>query len=236
MDLYELKEEEIDKLIKEGLNEAELEAYDCKTKVADILKGLDNDTEAIKKGINELKVLFAYEKKNDYFIKDAINSTNRRLKRAINGIYNLAIYSGSVSKNERRSITEEKIDFKQDGERLHITFPDLLPRRIRKDSPYKYSDIVQMYEPSFRRYFECGKHVIYSEKAAIIYTHYFESENEFVDHDNFETKIFTDLITSHMLLDDSPKYCAIFMDYRIGEKSHTEIDVIPYAKLKDFIV
>ena len=92
-----------------------------------------------------------------------------------------------------------------------------------------------MYEPAFSKFFSGRKHVIYSKKAVIVYTHFFSSEREFRDHDNFETKIITDLITANMLLDDSPKHCAIFMDYKMGEQSHTEVDVMPFEELKEFI-
>ena len=125
-----------------------------------------------------------------------------------------------------------------DGERLHIVFPSLLPKRIERQNNqavYTNADIRQMYEPAFSKFFSGRKHVIYSKKAVIVYTHFFTSEREFRDHDNFETKIITDLITANMLLDDSPKHCAIFMDYKMGEQSHTEVDVMPFEELKTFI-
>ena len=38
-----------------------------------------------------------------------------------------------------------------------------------------------------------------------------------------------------MLLEDNPKYCSIFMDYKMGEYSHTEVDVIPDKDFIEFI-
>ena len=147
-------------------------------------------------------------------------------------------YSGFTGKQEINMIVGEKLNISMDGDRLHIDFPTLLPKRIgstNNNAVYTSADIRQMYEPAFTEFFSSRKHNVYQKKAVIIYTHFFSSEKEFRDHDNFETKIITDLITGNVFLDDSPKHCAIYMDYMMGEHSHTEVDVIPFEELRYYL-
>ncbi len=236
--LKDIPEDEIKKYIEDNLSEEEYEKYDSKRTVRNILKTLDSYIESLGKSSDELKRLFDEDMPNGYFINNELQKFNRLLKRTVNKSSELGIYSGISGKERIREIAGEDLKMSMDGERLHIVFPTLLPKRIERTSKsavYTNSDIRQMYEPAFTRFFSHGKHIIYSKKAAIIYTHYFSSEKEFIDHDNFETKIVTDLITANLLLDDSPKHCAILMDYKMGDKSHTEVDVVPFDELKGFL-
>lgn len=235
MRLESLSEEEFGKIIEEYASEEEYDDYTSKKTVSDLLNTMENSSDRIKGSVNELREYMFCEKPNYCLIKKEIDKLNKNIRKMIKNVYEISLYSGAMDKSERLNMVEEQLLFSQDGEHLHITFSTLLPRRVTKDSPVKITDIKQMYEPAFRKQFSNGKHKIYSEKAVIIYTHYFSSKKEFVDHDNFETKVITDLITSWLLLDDSPRFCSIFMDYKIGEKSHTEVDVIPFARLKEFI-
>lgn len=209
--------------------------YDPKENVNSLINTLDSSADKMKESISSLREMVSEEKPNLYFVKKEIDKVNSIIRNCVGTVYKLSVFSGSMTKEERSNMIEEKLVFSRDNGHLHIIFPSLLPRRIKKDSPLSHADIKQMYEPAFRKYFSDGKYRIYSQKAVIIYTHYFESQKDFVDHDNFETKVITDLITSWLLLDDSPKFCSIFMDYKIGEKCHTEVDVIPFSELKDFI-
>ncbi len=238
MVLKDISETELEKYIKDNLSEEDSEEYDSRLEIEKMIKQLDMYIDSIKRSTLSLKQMFREDVPNAYFINRELNNISLNLKRSVNKTNNISLYSGFLDKQERRNLIGEDVRFEMEGERLHIVFPSLLPRRINNNSVktvYTSSDIRQLYEPSFRRFFENGKHVIYSKKAAIIYTHYFSSRKEFKDHDNFETKIITDLITGSLLLDDSPKNCAIVMDYKMGDKSHTEVDVIPFDDIKDFI-
>lgn len=144
-----------------------------------------------------------------------------------------------VGKLLPKSEVENDIIFEQKGEYLRIIFPSLLPRRINPNKQNRdtisISSIFNHYYTAFFNYFSKGKHKIY-DKAIIIYTHYYENENQLIDHDNFETKKITDIVTSWILPDDNPKYCTQIFRYKIGEKSHTEIEVIPQKLLNQYIL
>ena len=88
----------------------------------------------------------------------------------------------------------------------------------------------RMYEPAFTEFLRKRKKTVWNKRVIIRYTHFFEQESQIRDYDNFETKIITDLITPLVNFDDSPKECIIMSDYRMGEKCHTEVDIIPYDK------
>ncbi len=235
--LQDISEDEIQRYIEENLSDEEYEEYDSRKNVRSILKSLDSYIDSMRKSADTLRQLFDEDMPNSYFINGELHKFNRLLKRTVNKSNELGLYSGISGKKKIQEIVGEELKMSMDGEKLHIEFPTLLPKKIERFSNkavYTNSDIRQMYEPSFTRFFSRGKHIIYSKKAAIIYTHFFTSEKEFMDHDNFETKIITDFITSNLLLDDSPKHCAILMDYKMGEKSHTEVDVVPFDGIQDF--
>ncbi len=238
MVLTDISEKELEKYIVENLSDEEYEEYDSRKSIKRMLTKLDKYIDSLKESSDELKKLFSEDIPNSYFIKKEIVKFNSFLKKTANKSNEIGLYSGCLDKKDRRDATAVEVKFSMAGERLHITFPTLLPKKIERVSnstAYTSADIRQMYEPAFNKFFSNGRHIIYSKKAAIIYTHYFTSEREFIDHDNFETKIVTDLITGSMLLDDSPKHCAILMDYKMGEYSHTEVDVIPFDELKSFL-
>ena len=216
----------------------EHETSDNRRAVAKMFKTLDGHISSLKASADFLKELMFEESPNAYFVNSELVKLNAIIKKIVGKTMEIGRYSGFTGKQEITRMMGEELEMSLDGERLHIVFPSLLPKRIERQNNqavYTNADIRQMYEPAFSKFFSGSKHVIYSKKAVIVYTHFFSSEREFRDHDNFETKIITDLITANMLLDDSPKHCAIFMDYKMGEQSHTEADVMPFEELKEFI-
>lgn len=218
--------------------EADNEISDNRRAVAKMFKTLDSHIRTLKESADYLKELMFEDSCNAYFVNNELVRLNATIKKIVNKTMEIGRYSGFTGKQEINRMMGEELLMSLDGERLHIVFPSLLPKRIERQNNqavYTNADIRQMYEPAFSEFFSGNKHVIYSKKAVIIYTHFFSSEREFRDHDNFETKIVTDLITANMLLDDSPKHCAVFMDYKMGEHSHTEVDVMPFEELKEFI-
>ena len=235
--LTKISEEKLKKH-EEYTTSEETEVSDNRKAVSKMFKTLDGHISDLKESADFLKEMMFKEPSNTYFVNNEFVRLNSIIKKIVNKTSEIGRYSGFTGKQEINRIKGEKLLFSMDGERLHIVFPSLLPKRIERQNNtavYTNADIRQMYEPAFSEYFSGRKHIIYTKKVVIIYTHFFSSEKEFRDHDNFETKIITDLITSTVLLDDSPKLCAIFMDYKMGEYSHTEIDVIPFDELLGFL-
>ena len=213
-------------------------ASDNRKAVEKMFKTLDSHIVSLKKSADFLRELMFEDYPSNDFVNNELVRVNSIIKKIVSKTMEIGRYSGFSGKQEINRIMGEELLMSLDGERLHIVFPTLLPKRIERQNNqavYTNADIRQMYEPAFSNFFSENKHVIYSKKAVIIYTHFFSSEKEFRDHDNFETKIITDLITANLFYDDSPKHCAIFMDYKMGEYSHTEVDVIPFTELKSFI-
>ncbi len=211
---------------------------DNRRAVSKMFKTLDSHISSLKESADFLKEMMFEDSPNTYFVNNEFVRLNSIIKKIVSKTSEIGRYSGFTGKQEINRIKGEKLLFSIDGNRLHIVFPSLLPKRIERQNNtavYTNADIRQMYEPAFSEYFSGRKHSIYTEKVVIIYTHFFSSEKEFRDHDNFETKAITDLITASVMLDDSPKHCAIFMDYKMGEYSHTEVDVIPFDELLEFI-
>ena len=219
------------------LDKEELEKKGNRRAVLKMFELLDSYISALKVSSDSLKDMMFEDSPNSYLVNKEFMQLGLIFKKTGNKIGEIGRYSGFTGKNEISSIIEEELKFYMEGEKLHIVFPTLLPKRYNSSSKaiYTNADIRQMYEPAFTKFFSGEKHVIYLKKAVIIYTHFFSTEKEFMDHDNFETKIITDLITANMFLDDSPKNCAIFMDYKMGEHSHTEVDVIPYDRFGEYI-
>ncbi|WP_026658230.1 DUF6100 family protein [Butyrivibrio sp. AC2005] len=237
MAFTKLSDEEIEEYVKNSIFE-ETEGSDNRRAVSKMFKILDVHIASLKESADSLKEMMFEDSPSTYFVNNELVRLNSIIKKIVSKTAEIGRYSGFTGKHEINNIVGEELQIDMDGERLHVVFPSLLPKRIERQNNkavYTNADIRQMYEPAFSKFFSGRKHTIYSKKAVIIYTHFFSSEKEFRDHDNFETKIITDLITANILLDDSPRHCAIFMDYKMGEYSHTEVDVIPFEELRDFL-
>ena len=237
MVLSKISDEELKKHEKDSTSE-DAAVSDNRRAVSKMFKTLDSHISSLKESAEFLKEMMFEDSPNTYFVNNEFIRLNSIIKKIVSKTSEIGRYSGFTGKQEINRIAGEKLVFSMDGDRLHIVFPSLLPKRIERQNNtavYTNADIRQMYEPAFSEYFSGRKDTIYTKKVVIIYTHFFSSEKEFRDHDNFETKIITDLITASVMLDDSPKHCAIFMDYRMGEKSHTEVDVIPFDEFEMFL-
>lgn len=217
-DYYEnlAKEQIIEKNIEEQINENINKISDDLIRKTKIIKNCDcrniNSILEIETQINQIK-------ENLDEIKSEISKIAPKYD------YNELITQSNIN----------QIKFEQVNEYLHIIFPTLLPRRLKgKNDIYSYQDIYMKYYADFFNYFsQNGKHLIY-DKAVLIYTHFFENESQLVDHDNFETKKITDMITSWILPDDNPKFCSQFFRYKLGDYKHTEIEVIPQKRFIEY--
>ncbi len=238
MVLRKVTEEEIQKVHDKKRSDAEYNEYDGREGLIKMFDLLDSYVASLQKNVEKLKMYMFQDSPNPYFINLGLKDISVVLRRLVKKTGEIGRYSGYSGRNEMSDVLGEDFEITRDGERLHIVFQSLLPKKIERKSNqavYSNADIRMMYEPTFTKFFSNDRHVIYSKKAAIIYTHYFSSSREFIDHDNFETKIITDLITSNLLLDDTPKNCMIVMDYKMAEHSHTEVDVIPADEILEFL-
>ena len=208
---------------------------DIDIKVNSEIDILNRYIKKVQTDLSDLKYFFKDRERNREFITRDIDNIGNNLRRSMNKLYDISLYTGMKIDERQDLLFKVDLEFHQNGEHLHIVFPDLLPRRISDRSPVDREHIRRMYYPSFKEYFSNNGSVIYFQKAVIIYTHFFDSPDKMVDHENFETKVVTDILTSYLFKDDSPKHCAILMDYKIGEKSHTEVDVLPFKQMKDFL-
>lgn len=232
-----INDEELQKYIEKEMPESEREEYDLRKEVSKILKAMDTYNKSLAKNVNDLKLYFDAEKPNPYFIKQEIGKLSNTVRKYVKRIYDVGLYCGCLTKEDRKEIVSEDLTFTQTGEKLHIIFPTLLPRRIsQNDSPITSADVKQMYQKSFYEFFCTGKHRMHTDRVMIVYTMIFSNEKEFVDMDNFQTKEVTDLITSWLSLEDDPKHCALCMDYKMGEYSHTEVDVMPYDRFCEYMM
>jgi len=232
-----ITDEELQIYIEKEMPECEREEYDLRKEVSNIIKVLDKYNKSLSMSVNDLKLYFDEDEPSPYFIKQEIGKLSNTVRKYIKKIYDIGLYCGCLTKEDRNMIVSEDLMFTQEKERLHIVFPTLLPRRItQNDSPVTSADIKQMYQRSFYEFFCKGKHRMHTDRVMIVYTMIFSNEKEFIDMDNFQTKEVTDLITSWLSLEDDPKHCALYMDYKMGEYSHTEVDVMPYDKFLDFLI
>lgn len=231
----DVTDEELVKIVYENVPETEREEMDIRgrvgeelTKIERILKKLPGKISLLRDAVTDLS---DFGKAAGVYTK----SIGKDARKILNSIDYIGRTAGGMSAEEIKRIPAVPLVFEKYEERLHIVFPDLIPKRIKSDSVLTHRDIRAMYAPAFADFFSSGKHKVYEEKAVIVFTHIYKANERLIDHDNFETKPITDLITSRLLTDDSPVFCAVFSDYRVGEYTHTEVDVLPFSEFPAFL-
>lgn len=127
-----------------------------------------------------------------------------------------------------------------DDKILHIILPDILPHRIKiNDDKHiamqDYSYNKQCLYNAFAKEFEYGRFKVYDKKVVLYFENIYTDPKFFIDNDNVDTKIITDIIASYMLIDDNPFWCSHYIDAVIGEYNHTEVYVVPQGEFIDFI-
>ena len=76
------------------------------------------------------------------------------------------------------------------------------------------------------------------KQAVLVYRHVYEEshpEKQMRDHDNIEINQVSDCIVLWAMEDDSPKYCEHFYMSARGDKSRTEVYVIPREEFSEFL-
>ena len=76
------------------------------------------------------------------------------------------------------------------------------------------------------------------KQAVLVYRHVYEEshpEKQMRDHDNIEINQVSDCIALWAMEDDSPTYCEHFYMSARGDKSRTEVYVIPHDEFGEFV-
>lgn len=217
------------KKITDNLEYSDAIKYDGTVVVGELLRDIKTLLGKNLEKIDYLHFLFDNNKDPEYIAK-TIKETYQNLYLMQHKTRKLGEMCGEVREDEFADIDALDIQFYEYEDRLKIVFPSLLPKRINyasENNLLRYNEIKAMYVPAFDKFSKERKFKGFKDKVLIRYTHFYESEREIRDYDNYETKIITDLITPLAIVDDSPKECMIMSAYKVGDKSHTEADVIP---------
>ena len=169
-------------------------------------------------------------------INTTIGIINRYLKRLIHMTYPIVDVTGRYHELIGVPGIVQDISFEREDDHLRIILPELLPKRVEGEGAFSRMDLTKAYEPMFREYFSSRETIFrYRERVAIVVTYIYDAKTRVRDYDNIESKFLIDLITTHVLIDDAPKFCTVMYDYSYGEHSHTEVDVLPERDLCRFL-
>lgn len=116
---------------------------------------------------------------------------------------------------------------------LHIKLPVMLP----KIKQHNIQVIALPLQISLKHFFE-NKNMDKKIPSVICYCHVYSKEaspSRFLDHDNVETKVITDIITDFTLYDDGPQFLNHYHCSEIGKYSHTEIFIVPQNEFDQWL-
>ena len=116
---------------------------------------------------------------------------------------------------------------------LCVRMPFLLPKKESGSSEYVKN---MLYSPLSKFFKNKVRDV--PKQAVLVYRHVYEEshpEKQMRDHDNIEINQVSDCIVLWAMEDDSPKYCEHFYMSARGDKSRTEVYVIPREEFGEFV-
>ena len=114
-----------------------------------------------------------------------------------------------------------------------VRMPFLLPKKESGSSEYVKN---MLYSPLSKFFKNKVRDV--PKQAVLVYRHVYEEshpEKQMRDHDNIEINQVSDCIALWAMEDDSPKYCEHFYMSARGDKSRTEVYVIPHDEFGEFV-
>lgn len=114
-----------------------------------------------------------------------------------------------------------------------VRMPFLLPKKESGSSEYVKN---MLYSPLSKFFKNKVRDV--PKQAVLVYRHVYEEshpEKQMRDHDNIEINQVSDCIVLWAMGDDSPKYCEHFYMSARGDKSRTEVYVIPREEFGEFV-
>ena len=174
----------------------------------------------------------SYEEKNDRFMKLVALHEKACLK-----MRKFPSYLGNLNAmKEVQEIIDEvmnvEIGYTEQGW-FCVRMPFLLPKKESGSSEYVKN---MLYSPLSKFFKNKVRDV--PKQAVLVYRHVYEEshpEKQMRDHDNIEINQVSDCIVLWAMEDDSPKYCEHFYMSARGDKSRTEVYVIPREEFSEFV-
>jgi hypothetical protein len=187
--------------------------------------------EEMRKVIDNFENL-SYEEKNNRFLKLVALHEKACLK-----MRKFPSYLGNPNAmKEVQEIIDEvmnvEIGYTEQGW-FCVRMPFLLPKKESGSSEYVKN---MLYSPLSKFFKNRVREV--PKQAVLVYRHVYEEshpEKQMRDHDNIEINQVSDCIVLWAMEDDSPKYCEHFYMSARGDKSRTEVYVIPREEFGEFV-
>ena len=194
-------------------------------------KELTKIIEEMRKVIDNFENL-SYEEKNNRFLKLVALHEKACLK-----MRKFPSYLGNPNAmKEVQEIIDEvmnvEIGYTEQGW-FCVRMPFLLPKKESGSSEYVKN---MLYSPLSKFFKNKVRDV--PKQAVLVYRHVYEEshpEKQMRDHDNIEINQVSDCIVLWAMEDDSPKYCEHFYMSARGDKSRTEVYVIPREEFSEFV-
>ena len=191
-------------------------ADSIKKKCASIVENTNNICESIVK--KEFQVIPTYEGK--------LASASRGLPDAINRLISSA---GNDPTEIHDLYVAESCDIAVKEDIICVRFGRLLPHR-EKRGVETYTSSAPYIRAFYREAETKLKNIYYKEPVIFAFIHHYATDKDIVDHDNLVYKPFIDAISVFVLKDDSPRQCAHYMDFKMDNKTFSEIRVLPRNK------
>ena len=187
--------------------------------------------EEMRKVIDNFENL-SYEEKNNRFLKLVALHEKACLK-----MRKFPSYLGNPNAmKEVQEIIDEvmnvEIGYTEQGW-FCVRMPFLLPKKESGSSEY----VKNMLYSALSKFFKNKVREV-PKQAVLVYRHVYEEshpEKQMRDHDNIEINQVSDCIVLWAMEDDSPKYCEHFYMSARGDKSRTEVYVIPREEFGEFV-
>lgn len=231
--LEELTEVELEDYVKQSFGHSD--EYLERKKYRNLLRHYNTIISLCKEREDLLHLAKNYLEKEKFeasifYTKDALKKENRILYQ----LRNLLRQMGAGEESYGCLASPVSVTGSLENHILHLVLPELLPDKVQQGEAYRYSEITAAYLSGFQHFFSKGRFPIYEQKAVLVFVNYYQSEQDLKDHDNFETKQIIDILSAFLLPDDNPKWCAHYMDYKLGATNHTEIYVVPFSQFLPF--
>lgn len=216
----------------------EVREYLKQNELLDEINNIENRMKKEIELINKIKLnILINDFKDSIVLTDNLICYNIGLDEKIRNLLRKIPVEEEIKENIIISDVKVFSKIEKEKDYLHLVMNNLLPARIKnnKNRAYLLRKLNQEYHKELFPYFKKGKLLIYESKVVIVIINHFSDENSIKDHDNFEIKPIIDTISSFVLPDDNPDYCAHYMDSKYSETAYSEIFVIPETSFAQFI-
>ena len=169
---------------------------------------------------------------------------NKRLEMVIASLNNHAVFGRTLAISTGHPYAEENLE-----EIIEATHPveigftgngwfllRLEPLAKTKDTANK-AYIRSIIYPAMRKFFS-GKNFMRYDNYVLIFQHVYSRDRPvtyYRDYDNVETKSVTDAVAFFTMVDDSPNHCSVYHCCATGNKSCTEVYVLPKEDFSEWL-